>query len=101
MKLDLLTLGNDSDAAPCGAQNPDRKNVTSSSSTAAAASASATSSGGSDTFGGSGSGGAATTSSGSSGTKQSSASMIAINLGQTYGLAVVISGIFAGFALLA
>jgi len=92
-------------AHPCGAQNPTRVNVTSSTASASGGSAAATSGGSDGTFGGAGSGGAATTSSsgssgGSSGTK-SGASVVAINLGRTYGLSVLIAGIFAGFALLA
>jgi len=88
-------------AHPCGAQNPTRVNVTSSTSSASGGSAAATSAGSGGTFGGAGSSGGATTSSaGSSGTK-SSASVVAINLGRTYGLSVLIAGIFAGFAVLA
>jgi len=86
-------------AHPCGAQNPTRVNATSSTAAATSGGAAATSTG-FGSFGGAGSGGASSTSSsGSSGTK-SSASVVAINLGRTYGLSVVIGGIFAGFALL-
>ncbi|KAF2403965.1 hypothetical protein EJ06DRAFT_527545 [Trichodelitschia bisporula] len=78
---------------PCGAQHPTRVNTSSISPTATKAgsgsdsSASATDAG---TFGGA-----------NSGTKSGSKSAAAaVSIGQTYGLAVVAAGIFAGFGLL-
>jgi hypothetical protein len=87
-------------AAPCGAQNPTRVNLTSStaSGSGSGSEATAASTSGFDSFGGSGSGAATTSSAGGSGSK--SAAITALNLGQSYGLAVVMGGIFAGFALM-
>lgn len=78
---------------PCGAQNPTRVNVTSSSS---ALTATATSSAGIiyNGFGGS----AATTTASTSSKK--SGAQAAFNLGQSYSLAAILVGLFAGFALM-
>jgi hypothetical protein len=74
---------------PCGAQNPKRVNSTS---TSSAATASATDAAGSapPTAGFAGA---------TSAPKGKGAASSMLNLGQSYGLAVVFAGIFAGFAL--
>ena len=82
---------------PCGAQDPIRVNLTTASSTMSATAAStATGSGGADYTG---FGGSAATTTSSSADGKSAASTLAIGLGQTYGLGVVIVGFLAGFAL--
>jgi len=90
---------------PCGAQNPTRYNITSSSSSMSAtgtgaAGASKTSANAADYtgFGGSAASQTASSSSGSDSSSSKSAAS-AINFGQTFGLAIVVSGFFAGFAL--
>ncbi|KAL3422154.1 hypothetical protein PVAG01_06310 [Phlyctema vagabunda] len=86
---------------PCGAQNPTRINVTSSSSTTATATGSGSSSSGGVVYNGLG-GAAETTaasSSNSDSSSQDSGAQTALNLGKSYGLAVVFAGLFAGFAL--
>lgn len=88
---------------PCGAQDPTRVNSSSISPTASksgsgsSGSAAATTTG-FGSFGGAGNGGSQATSTG----KSSSAGVrtTAINVGQTYGFAVVCAGIFAGFGLM-
>jgi len=78
---------------PCGAQDPTRINATSSSSTsAAAATGTGTDSGSAPTSGGI-NGFATATPAPTSSTK--SGAQAALNLGQTYGLAVVLTGFFA------
>ncbi|PSS08784.1 hypothetical protein M430DRAFT_109594 [Amorphotheca resinae ATCC 22711] len=98
---------------PCGAQDPTRINATSTtssstaSSTSGSASGSAAASSGSDGVRFTGLGGAAATSSASSSSSTSSStsdskksgSQAALDLGRSYGLAVVFAGLFAGFAL--
>lgn len=94
---------------PCGAQNPTRINATTTTGSATATGTGAGSSGGSTAvysgFGSSASstGGAeagTSSSSSNSNSNKSSASRVIVNLGQVYGLGVVATGIFAGFALL-
>lgn len=93
---------------PCGAQNPTRVNtstISTMSSTTAAGHAASTVSG-SAVYTGFGGGGAAATTTGSSSGAQSTSSSsdaarnIVLNFGQIYGLGVVATGIFAGFAFL-
>lgn len=83
---------------PCGAQDPTRVNTTSSSTMAATAT------------GGKGStqtatsiitgfGGAAATTTGGANSGHSAASAM-VNIGQSYGLAIVFASVFAGFAIL-
>lgn len=85
---------------PCGAQNPSRVNTTSTAS--GTASATGKSSGtGSAVYNGFGS---SATSSGSSSSStsgsKSGAGRIALDVGQIYGLGMVLTGVFAGFMLL-
>lgn len=84
---------------PCGAQNPTRINTTSTSSmmSTTALPAGATSGAGGVVFTGLG-GGAVATPTGNSDTKKGGA-QTALDLGRSYGLAVVFAGLFAGFAL--
>lgn len=86
------------DDHPCGAQNPTRVNVTSTSSTVTATTLSAgatTGSGGGVVYNGLG-GGATTTASSSD---KKNGAQAALDLGRTYGLLAVFTGIFVGFAL--
>jgi len=95
---------------PCGAQNPTRANtstMTTMSSTRSGGNAAATVSGSAVYTGFGGNGAAATTTGGSGGstaTGSSSSSDAArnfvLNFGQLYGLGVVATGIFAGFAFM-
>jgi hypothetical protein len=98
---------------PCGAQNPTRVNtstISTMSSTSSAANAASTVSGSAVYTGFGGSGGAAATTTGSSGGASSTsgsnssssdaARNIVLNFGQLYGLGVVATSIFAGFAFL-
>jgi len=81
---------------PCGAQDPVRVNTTTSSTMVATAT---TGTGASGTPGQVYNGlGGATTTAASSG-KKSGAQSTTLDMGRTYGLAVVFAGIFAGFAL--
>jgi len=80
------------DNHPCGAQNPTRVNTTTSSTTSTASSTN------SDGTVYNGLGTSSTTPSSDSSHKSGSHS--ALDLGQSYGLAVVFAGIFAGFALI-
>lgn len=87
----------------CGAQDPKRVNTTSASASASAtgAAASATSSGAVyNGFGASGSSGSAQTTKASSGTKTGAATRTLLHIGQVYGLAMVVVGFFAGFAVI-
>jgi hypothetical protein len=86
----IIQSANDNSSAnhPCGAQNPKRVNVTS---TTSASTAKAT--GDATEIPTAGFAGATNTPKG----KGAASSMY--NLGQSYGLAVVFAGIFAGFAL--
>jgi len=79
---------------PCGAQNPTRVNLTSSSSTSGAT-GSPTSSGPAvfNGFGGS-------SSSSSSSSSKKGGAQAAVDVGRSYGLAIVFTGLFAGFALI-
>jgi len=89
---------------PCGAQNPERVNSSTIATKTASKSGSSATGGAAATtdfgsFGGSGgNSGSSATSTAGSGSK--SAAIAAINLGQAYGLGVVVAGFFAGFALL-
>lgn len=86
---------------PCGAQNPSRVNVTSTASGTASATGKGSSGTSSAVYNGFGS--SATSSGSSSSSSQgstSSAGRIAMDVGQIYGLGVVLSGVFAGFMLL-
>lgn len=84
----------------CGAQDPTRVNVTSSSSIAATATGASATASGDVVHSGFGSSADASTTTGSSSSdnKKSGADM-ALGLGRSYGLAVVFTGVFAGFAL--
>jgi hypothetical protein len=86
---------------PCGAQDPTRVN-TSTISTSTSAGSSGTGSAGSATSTGFGAFGGAggTTATSTSTTAAKSAAIAALNLGNTYGFAVVVSGMFAGFAMM-
>jgi len=92
---------------PCGAQNPTRINVTSTSSIASSTNLPAGATAGTDgvVFNGLGGGDVATptgssdSGSGSGGNTNKSGSQAALDLGRSYGLAVVFVGLFAGFAL--
>lgn len=86
---------------PCGAQNPTRVNTTSSSTmSSTTVPAGATSTSGGVVFTGLG-GAVATNSAGSSSSSSSakSGAQTALDLGRSYGLVVIFSGLFAGFAL--
>lgn len=84
---------------PCGAQDPKRVNSsTSTTMSATATSDAAASSGGSMVYTGFG-GAAATSTAGSSG-GTSGASSLALSFGNVYGLTVVATGFFAGFAFM-
>jgi len=91
------------DDHPCGAQNPTRVNVSTTSSSSAASST--IPAGGSSGTGGvvyTGIlGGSTPTSSPTSGSSSSkkSGSQAALDIGRSYGLAIVFAGLFAGFAL--
>ncbi|KAF2742596.1 hypothetical protein M011DRAFT_481509 [Sporormia fimetaria CBS 119925] len=82
---------------PCGAQNPEQVNTTSSASMSATASETSAPSRtlGIDDFGGEA---AETSSSGNNNNNQGAASSM-LNLGQSYGLAVVVGGILGGLGL--
>lgn len=88
---------------PCGAQNPTRVNVTTTSSAMAA-----TGTGGADGsptpsvyngFGGAAATTAAAAAGGASSSSPSSGAQTALDLGRSYGIMFVITGLFAGFAL--
>ncbi|KAE9368495.1 hypothetical protein N431DRAFT_428274 [Stipitochalara longipes BDJ] len=83
---------------PCGAQNPTRVNSTTISTMASTTlPAGATTGAGGVIYTGLGGGSAATTAASSSNKK--SGSQAALDIGRNYGLAVLFSGLFAGFAL--
>jgi len=88
------------DDNPCGAQNPTRVNVTSTSSAMSSTTLPAGASSGTAgvVFTGLGGAVATQTSSSSSDTKKSNA-QAALDLGRSYGLIAVFTGLFAGFAL--
>lgn len=94
-RADTLCQSNCREDNPCGAQNPTRINVTSTTSSASSPTGTNGAGGGAvngfdnaqPTSGSSGNGGG------------SSAAATAMDLGRSYGLAVVFTGIFAGFAL--
>jgi len=88
------------DDHPCGAQNPTRVNTTSTSSMASTTTvpAGATSGSAGVVYTGLGGGVAAATTTAASSTKKNGA-QAALDLGHSYGLAVVFGGLFAGFAL--
>lgn len=98
------------DDHPCGAQNPTRINATSTSSTISSTGvpAGATSGTAGVVFTGLGGGAVATATSASSGSSTSSASSdtkksgskAVLDVGRSYGLAIVLAGVFAGFALI-
>ncbi|KIW56793.1 hypothetical protein PV05_05422 [Exophiala xenobiotica] len=104
------SCGNDNTCAaacvqdhPCGATNPTRVNTSTISTmpatTTTAGAAASTASDGSVVYTGFGGGAAATTTAaGSSGS--SAATRIIVNVGQLYGLGVLVAGIFAGFTLM-
>ncbi|KAL1651307.1 hypothetical protein SLS58_000646 [Diplodia intermedia] len=81
---------------PCGAQNPTRVNVTTTTSASTASSTSSSTGGGSDysSFGDGNSGDS------SSGSGSSGAGALALDLGAKYGLAMIVSGLVGGAALL-
>jgi len=83
---------------PCGAQNPIKVNVTSTSSVMSSTTLAAGASSGTAGVVYTGIGGAATTSAASSSSTKSG-SDATLDLGRSYGLAVVFLGLFAGFAL--
>lgn len=87
---------------PCGAQNPTRVNTTSTASGTASATGTGASGTGSAVYNGFGSSATSSSSSGSSGSSGSSsgASRAIMNVGQVYGMGIVLTGVFAGFALL-
>jgi len=85
---------------PCGAQNPVRVNSSTIVSTSKPTGTGAAATGAQTTganAGYSGFGGAAATSTGS---PKKGAATVAASMGQSYGLAIVFSGLFAGFALM-
>jgi len=82
------------DNNPCGAQNPTRVNITTSSSSTIVPTGTSTGTGGVVTD----AGGAVVTQTGSSDSKKSNA-QAALDLGRSYGLVAVFTGLFAGFAL--
>jgi len=85
------------DDHPCGAQNPTRVNTTTSSSMASTTLAAGSSTGTAGVVY-TGLGGAVATQTATSSTKKSG-SQAAVDLGRSYGLALVFGGLFAGFAL--
>jgi len=92
---------------PCGAQNPTRVNTTASSSTMTATATGtdgAAASGGAagTVYNGFGNGATATTTgsgSSSTGASTKSSAQAALDVGRSYGVAVIVAGLFAGFAL--
>jgi len=82
---------------PCGAQNPTRVNLTSSTSSSAVAGATDKPTG--VVFSGFGGQTPAADAAPSNGGGKQSAGVMAMDLGRSYGLAVVLAGIFAGFAV--
>jgi len=92
---------------PCGAQNPTRINITTTASSASSTNlpAGATSGSAGVVYNGLGGGAVATptgssdSGSGSSSDTKQNGSQTALDLGRSYGLAVVFAGLFAGFAL--
>ncbi|KAF2118416.1 hypothetical protein BDV96DRAFT_488613 [Lophiotrema nucula] len=80
---------------PCGAQAPNKPNTTASSTTSTA-SATGSATGGSESIPVTGLLGATATSS----PNNKGAASAMLNLGQSYGMAVVFAGVFAGFALI-
>lgn len=96
--LDTLCQSNCREDNPCGAQNPTRINATSTTSSASSATGTNGAAGGGAVNGFNAA--EPTSSSGSSGNGGgSNAGVSAMDLGQSYGLAVIFTGIFAGFAL--
>jgi hypothetical protein len=87
------------DNHPCGAQSPTRVNVTTTSSTTATSTLGAGASSGTAGVVYTGVGGAAATTTASSSSNKKSGSQAALDLGRSYGLAVVFAGLFAGFAM--
>ncbi|KAH8596683.1 hypothetical protein B0O99DRAFT_105489 [Bisporella sp. PMI_857] len=86
---------------PCGAQNPTRVNTTSSSTMPATATSTSTSTNGPVVYSGLGGDGSSSSSSSSSSTSSDkNAALATLDLGRSYGLAVVFAGLFAGFAIL-
>lgn len=91
---------------PCGAQNPTRVNVTSTTSSTTGPTSGASASGSAVVFNGFG-GASSTPTSGSSSSGSSSGSsssksgaQAAVEVGRSYGLAIVFTGLFAGFAMI-
>jgi len=85
---------------PCGAQNPTKVNVTSTSSVASSTTLPAGATSGTAGIVYTGIGGAAATNTASSSSSTTkSGSEATLDLGRSYGLAVVFVGLFAGFAL--
>lgn len=83
---------------PCGAQNPGVANTSSISATSTSSGSSGSSATAATTTGFGSFGDATTTASSTSSTK--SAAIAALNLGNTYGVAVIAAGVFAGFGLM-
>jgi len=83
---------------PCGAQDPTRVNSTTSSTMASTATGTSTGTAGL-VYTGLGGSAATQTAASKSGDKKNNSQM-ALDLGQSYGLAIVFAGVFAGFALI-
>lgn len=102
----LIPLSN-SKNNPCGAQNPTRVNTSTITTHTQTATGSATGSGSDNTafatLGGSSPSGSSSSSSGggsgNGGVSGNGAGQLAIDIGRTYGLAVVLGSVFAGFML--
>jgi hypothetical protein len=84
---------------PCGATNPTRVNITTTSSAAAGATKSADPNKVQNGFGGAEETPASSSNSNNNGGNSKSGGSMAVDLGRSYGLAVVFAGVFAGFAL--
>jgi len=86
------------DDHPCGAQDPTRVNVTTTSSSTTATTLPAGATSGSAGVVYTGLGGAVATATTAASSNQKSSADAALDLGRSYGLVVVFTGIFAGFA---
>ncbi|KAI1627573.1 hypothetical protein EDD37DRAFT_622658 [Exophiala viscosa] len=88
----------------CGATNPTRVNTstitTMSATSTSNGAAASTASGGGVVYSGFGGSAATTTAAGESSGSRSSATRIIVNMGQVYGLGVLVASIFAGFTLM-
>jgi hypothetical protein len=88
------------DDHPCGAQNPTRVNVTTTSSSTTATTLPAGATSGTAGVVYTGLGGAVSTATTTASSNQKNSADAALDLGRSYGLVVVFTGIFAGFALI-